>query len=124
MISSVLSAFSSYLRLVVRSLALPALWFTAANGFAYWGRLHGFWRDISLTEQSLFCLVTLYIVPWCMNTMAGFMVWGYALGRLGAFRGTVLASTVWCWQWLAWWWFVHASINWNYLEWYSETIYR
>lgn len=118
------STLYSYTRLVVRAIALPVLWFIAANGFAYWGHLYGYWHDVSLVKQSLYCLVTLYFIPWCMNAMMGFMVWGYTLGRYGAIRGTVLAGTVWCWQWFTWWWFVHTSITWNYLAWYSETVYR
>lgn len=115
---------SPYLRLLIRTLTPMLLWFGAANGVAYWSVQSGIWEHATLADQSLFCLIALYLVPSLLNIVVGFMAWGYAMGRYGTFQGSFMASTVWMWQWLWWWALTRGSIAWFYLGWYGETVYH
>lgn len=114
---------ASFVRLLVWSILPMVLWYTAANGLAHYFSLHNEWVNLRHEAVALYAMATLYVVPWMLTIVTGFMAWGYALRMYGAGRGTLRAFGIFALQWLAVWAMTYASVHWHYVYFYTEQVY-
>lgn len=114
---------TSFKRHIAWSILPMALWYLAANGLAYYFTNRQNWIDIRQEALVIYALATLYVVPWFLTIITGFMSWGYALRAYGPRRGTTRAFGIFVFQWLSVWAMTQASIHGHYVYFYSVQVY-
>lgn len=97
------------------------LWFSAANAAAHYFTSQNYWSELRHEALVIYTLISLYIIPWSITVVTGFMIWGACLSAHGLLLGTGYALIIWITQWLTVAGLTYVSISWHYVYFFNPS---